>query len=234
MIIAPQLAYRDPASGWSAEITPPPFFAVAEYQAKINAIAGLTSQGEPVLRLVWGGSEVIHQAVKFDAEKNATEWRDVPRYAFLSKKSENFGQRVPIKRWIIEQNTDVGQLEAMGGKDEKTIGAKERGYYTWQIIVADHGFCRLDCGAAEAKCFGGYKEPDGAELQWIADATGWLKRNPIDHRKGVTPEMAARERIVESEDEKQHKEVLNNEEFIKDWAKTHGTNAYSFSQKESI
>lgn len=215
----------DRASTWGAELSPAPPFDVEGYQNKLNRIAGFTQQGEPVLRLVWGGERFRYQVTKFDSFRNPLEWGKVPQYAFLSKKQETFGQRIPIRRWIIEENTDCGQLEAMGGKTGN-IRTEEKGFYTWKIIIADHSKCG-NCKADEGKCFGDYKEPNDAELNLIRQWTNQLEidRKDADPRKMITPEMAARLMTTPKLDEKElaEKEEAENEQAVNDWLKIHGS-----------
>jgi hypothetical protein len=213
---------KDRPSTWGSDLTPAPFFDIEAYQKQLDRIAGLTQQGEPVLRLVWGGGEWVERAVDFDAFGNPTEWARVPRHAFVSKNPDKWGQRIPLRRWVIEENTDAGQLEAMGGKNHGNEIAKERGYYTPYIIIADHSKCR-NCDAANFKCFGDYKQPGYEELSFLTEATYKLLSKKQDHREAVDMELVKQIVASEAPDKgeiKAHDEE-ENRRFTKEWLATH-------------
>lgn len=215
-------AIKDRPSQWSSHFEPAPQFDQEAYQNKLNRIAGFTQQGEPVLRLVWGGNESKMRAVAFDDFGNPIEWAKVPRYAFESKKFETWGVLIPIRRWIIEENTDAGQVEAMGGK-QGNIDVPEKGFYTPYIIIADHSKCQ-DCKASEFKCFGDYKAPGYEELQFITEVTYKLTlERKQDPRAGLDMDLVAE--IVRSEapneEEEKAVEEEENRKFIRNWLNTH-------------
>lgn len=214
-------AITDRPSLWTTQFQAPPVFNIKEYQEKLDQIAGKTQQGEPVLRLVWGGSEWKLKAVAWDSWGTPIEWDRVPRHAFLSKDPLTFGRPVPIRRWIIEENTDAGQLEAMGGKNHGNLQFTEKGFYTPYIIIADHSKCH-NCKANEFKCFGDYKAPGYDELQFITEVTyKLLASRKQDPRKGIDLDLAAE--LTEKPNVEEEKELEQEEErrFIKGWLKTH-------------
>lgn len=216
--IAKKLVRRDAPSTWTTEMVAAPPFDVSAFQQKLNEIAGLTQQGEPVLRLTWGGD-----AAWFERPYGSTEWVETTRYFFLSKKRQTFGQKIPIRRWIIEQNTDAGQLNAMGGKTG-SIQTEETGFYTPYIYVGDHTQCPMDC-CATSLCLGDYKIPNEDELKLIKEHTYLLmadKQRP-DPRKMVVPEMAAHLLPATLDDkEQEEKDEQENLLYVKDWMQTHG------------
>jgi hypothetical protein len=216
-------AVKDRPSTWGSSLEPPPSFDISGYQKQLNKIGGFTQQGEPVLRLVWGGNEANRKAIRFDDFGNPVEWGMVPRYSFESKKIETWGQRIPIRRWIIEENTDAGQLEAMGGKNHGNIEVPEKGYYTPYIIIADHSKCK-QCAAADFKCFGDYKAPNYDELIFLTEVTyKLLSSRKQDPRKGLDMELVAD--IVQSEkpdeQEERAKDEQENRAYVRDWLNTH-------------
>jgi hypothetical protein len=216
-------AIKDRPSTWGSSLEPPPSFNVSEYQSKLTQIGGTTQQGEPVLRIVWGGSESKFKAVEFDTFGNPTDWARVPRYAFESKKIETWAQLIPIRRWIIEENTDAGQLEALGGKNHGNIQYKEKGLYTPYIIVADHSKCG-ECKASEFKCFGDYKHPGNEELLFLTEVTYKLTTSrKQDPRKNLDMDLVAN--IVKSEtpdkEEQQALEEIEERKFVRNWLDTH-------------
>jgi hypothetical protein len=216
-------AIKDRPGQWSPDLTPPPAFDVSGYQKQLDKIGGFTTQGEPVLRLVWGGNESKYRAIRFDDFGNATEWGMVPRYSFASKKVETWDVLIPIRRWFIEENTDVGQLEAMGGKHHGQFEYKEKGYYTPYILIADHSKCK-DCLAHEFKCFGDYKAPDNAELLFLTEVTyKLLKTRKQDPRTGLDPRVAA-EAVAQIQPNKLEENALDEQEnraYVKDFLNTH-------------
>jgi hypothetical protein len=216
-------AHKDRAGGWSPDLTPPPAFNVSAYQKKLDEIGGMTQQGEPVLRLVWGGNESKYKAIEFDDLGNPTKFGPVPRYSFASKRIETWDVLIPIRRWFIEENTDAGQLEAMGGKNHGAIRVKEKGFYTPYILVADHSKCK-DCLAHEFKCFGEYKAPDNAELLFLTEVTYKLiKTRKQDPTKGINPLIAA-EMLAQNTPNELEQNALEEQEnraYVKDFLKTH-------------
>lgn len=194
---------------WTHQMEAAPAFDKSAYQEKLNSIAGMTTENEPVLKLVWGGSE----AVWVNGEVQ-------PRYAIESMATNNFGEKLPLRRWIIEENTEPAQLEKMGGKNHDALEVPEKGFYTAYIIVGDHSKCKADC-SAKGLCLGEYKEPDGAELNLIIEHTMRLltDKNRPDPRKQITPEMALP--ILQEEayknQIKEEKESDENEAFVKSW-----------------
>lgn len=217
-------AIKDRPSTWGSALTPPPSFNISEYQEKLNKIAGFTQQGEPVLRLVWGGNDTKLVAIEFDSFGNPTEFGRMARHAFESKKLETWGELIPIRRWIIEENTDAGQLEALGGKNHGNIQYTEKGLYTPYIIIADHSKCK-DCKASEFKCFGDYKAPGHEELLFLTEVTYKLTLSrKQDPRKGLDMGLAAQ--MIEAEKPNEEEELaLEKEEnvrWVKDYLKTRG------------
>jgi hypothetical protein len=216
-------AIKDRPGQWGPNLTPPPTFDVKKYQKQLDKIGGFTQQGEPVLRLVWGGNESKYKAIRFDDLGNPTEWGKVPRYSFASKRIETWDVLIPIRRWFIEENTDAGQLEAMGGKNHGAIKVKEKGFYTPYILVADHSKCK-DCLAHEFKCFGEYKAPDNAELSFLTEVTYKLIQNrKQDPTKGINPALA-QELIAQSRPNELENNALEEQEnraFVKDFLNTH-------------
>jgi hypothetical protein len=217
-------AIKDRPSTWGSDLTPPPSFNISEYQEKLNKIGGFTQQGEPVLRLVWGGNDTKLVAIEFDSFGNPTEFGRMARHAFESKKLETWGELIPIRRWIIEENTDAGQLEALGGKNHGNIQYTEKGLYTPYIIIADHSTCK-DCKANEFKCFGDYKAPGHEELLFLTEVTYKLTLSrKQDPRKGLDMGLAAQ--MIEAEKPNEEEELaLEKEEnvrWVKDYLKTHG------------
>lgn len=224
MITTVSHAIKDRAGSWDANFQAPPVFDVKTYQENLNKIAGFTQQGEPVLRLVWGGSEFRMGATNWDSWGNPMEWGKVPRYAYESKRIETWGQRIPIRRWIIEENTDAGQLESLGGKNHGDIQVPEKGFYTPYIIIADHSKCPPDCPANEFKCFGDYKAPGPEELLFITEVTyKLLASRKQDPRKGLDMDLVAQMVKSETPDGEAVKaaEEEENRAFIDDWLNIH-------------
>lgn len=223
MLATVQHSIKDRSSTWGSALTPPPSFNIKAYQDNLNKIAGLTQQGEPVLRLTWGGDSTRIVATDWDSFGNPTDWARMARHAFESKKRETWGQLIPIRRWIIEENTDRGQIDAMGGKTLKNVEVPETGFYTPYIIIADHSKCK-DCKADEFKCFGDYKAPGNEELLFLTEVTYKLTLSrKQDPRKGVDTELAAQITASETPDEEEEK-ALDEEEnlkFVRSWLKTH-------------
>jgi hypothetical protein len=216
-------AIKDRPGQWGPNLTPPPVFDIAKYQKQLDKIGGFTQQGEPVLRLVWGGNESKYKAIGFDTFGNPTEFGMVPRYSFESKRLETWGMLIPIRRWFIEENTDAGQLEAMGGKNHGAIKVKEKGFYTPYILIADHTKCK-DCLAHEFKCFGEYKAPDNAELLFLTEVTyKLLKSRKQDPTKGINPAIAAELLAQQTPDESEINalEEQENRAYVKDFLASH-------------
>lgn len=213
---------RDRASLWTAELTPPPSFDIKSYQEKLNQIAGFAQQGEPVLRLVWGGNSTV-------VKKVGLEEIQVPRHAFAKR-----GERIPVRRWIIEENTDAGQLEAMGGKNHGNLQYQERGLYTPYIIIADHSKCH-DCKAADFKCFGDYKHPGYEELHFLVEVTYKLLTSKQDPRKELDLDLVA-EMVKAEKPNKEELEQKDSEEErkrIREWLKTHKTLKFDYGNSNS-
>lgn len=222
MITVATAAIKDSHRGWTSTSTPAPPFDVEEFQAKINAIAGFTQANEPVLRLIWGGDRVWHQRLEDGTLKER------PRYAFQSRFSHNFGQTIPIRRWIIEENTDPGQLAAMGGTDG-SFKVQEKGFYTIWAVIADHSKCPPNC-KDKAMCYGDYCKPNERVLDAIKSAAYKIAvdKHAPDPRKLVVPEMTVPYLPkAESDVEKEEREEAENATFVKDWMQTHGVGRVS-------
>ncbi len=217
-------AIKDRPSLWTSQLEAPPIFDVKSYQEKLNKIAGFTQQGEPVLRLTWGGDSTKLVPIEDDALGNPVAWGRMARHAFESKKLETWGELIPIRRWFIEENTDAGQLEALGGKNHGRLQFDEKGFYTPYILVADHSKCK-DCKADEFKCFGDYKAPGYEELLFLTEVTYKLTLSrKQDPRKGLDMGMVA-EMIAAEKPNKEEEKALDHEEnlrWVKDFRKTHG------------
>lgn len=227
-------AIQDRVSTWGLEMVRPyTTFDRAAYQKKLDEIAGLTQGGESILQITWAGNASWLQGKK-NAFGQVVDYELKPRYAIKSLKPETFGQPIPIRRWVIEENTDPGQLEAMGGKNHDAIKAPEKGFYTAWIFVGDHSK-HQNCGQDGKTCFGDYKDPDEAELQYIIECTLNIlndKKAP-DPRKGVNA-AHAQAYLPPAPDEKdvEAKAEAENEAYVDDWMKTHGANRTS-NQKPS-
>lgn len=229
-----QYSIRDRVSTWTPEMVRPyTTFDRAAYQKKLDEIARLTQAGESILMVEWCGN-----ASWLKGEKNEfgqiVNYKPVPRFAIKSMKPETFGQPIPIRRWAILQNTDPGQLDAMGGKNHDVLKVEEKGFYTPWIFVGDHSKCQ-NCGQDGKTCFGDYKDPDDAELQYIIECTLDMlnDKNAPDPRKGVSgADAAAYLPPAPDEKEIEAKAEAENEEFIDDWIGTHGV-ARTSSQKPS-
>lgn len=219
-------AIKDPHSKWTRNFQLAPEFDVEGFQKKLNAIAGLTQANEPVLKLTWAGNEGWF-------EVDGTEWVERPRYAFLSRQQHNYGQAIPIRRWIIEENTDPGQLDAMGGKDGR-LKVAEKGFYSIWLLIADHAKCAGKCSEKKI-CYGDYRHPDDSDLAYIKEVTFRIMtdKNRPDPRKMVVPEMII-PYMPKALDEKAQAEAdeIENKEYIKDWIKVHGV-ARTSNQKPS-
>ena len=239
-IAAPAKQIQDDYRKWSSNFQLAPFFDRERYQDRINEVAGLTTAMEPVLKLVWGGNESV-----FVVE--GSEMVEKPRHALLSRQSHNFGELIPIRRWFIVQNTDPGQLAAMGGKNHGRLKVKETGFYEPWLIIADHSKCKAECGIkldfdkmgniirVPVMCYGDYKEPDDAILAYIKEVTFKIAADKYraDPRKMVVPEMIVpyMPKVLDWKEEEE-KEEQENAAYVKDWLKTHGVGRVS-NQKPS-
>lgn len=205
---------NDPPSEWSTHFQRAPHFNQEAFQNKLNAIAGFTQANEPVLRLVWGANESYFM-------QDGLELIERPRYATRR------GQ--PIRRWLIEENTDPGQLEAMGGKTGALI-VKERGFYELWLVIADHSLCPPNCKNRDNICLGDYREPDETVLNYIRECTRKIEadKNRPDPRKAVTPEMVVPYLAKPlSDEEKEEKEEAETADRLKSWIRTHGVGRVS-------
>jgi hypothetical protein len=210
MISIAKSAIKDLPSNWSTHFQSPPHFDREGFQDKLNKIAGFTQANEPVLRLVWGANESYFM-------QDGLELIERPRYATYK------GQ--PIRRWLIEENTDPGQLEAMGGKTDPHFQVKERGFYTLWSVIADHRGCPPNCKDKETICLGDYREPDETVLNYVRECARKIaadKTRP-DPRKAVTPDMILPyvEKPV-SEEEKEGQAEAETADRLKSWLRTHG------------
>jgi len=213
-------AIKDDHKNWSPNFQSAPSFDVKSFQDELNKIAGFTQANEPVLKLTWAGD-----ASWYEVEDGYAIER--PRYAFLSRQRETYGQRIPIRRWFIEENTDPQQLEAMGGKDG-VIKAPEKGFYTPWLVIADHSKC-VNC-SDKKMCYGDYRAPNKGDLNYITEVTYKIladKHRP-DPRHMVIPEMVTPYLPKEEDEyEVEAREEAENVEFVKDWIKVHGVSRTS-------
>lgn len=203
---------KDPPSEWSTHFQRAPHFNRESFQEKLNRIAGFTQANEPVLRLVWGANESYFV-------QDGLELIERPRYATR--------QGQPIRRWLIEENTDPGQLDAMGGKNGALI-VPERGFYELWLVIADHSMCAPGC--KEKNCPGDYREPDETILSYIRECTRNIEadKNRPDPRKAVTPDMILPYMVKPlSDEEKEGKEEAETADFLKSWIRTHGVGRVS-------
>lgn len=222
MIATATAAIKDSHRDWTTECVDAPPFDVDGFQAKINAIAGFTQVGEPVLRLIWGGTRTWMERLSDGTMKKR------PRYAFQSRFSHNYGQTIPIRRWIIEENTDPAQVAAMGGTD-KNFKVQEKGFYDIWAVIADHSKCPPNC-KDKTMCYGDYQIPNQRVLDAITEATYKIVADKYapDPRKMVTPEMVVPYLAKpESEEDKEAREEAENADFVRDWMKTHGVGRVS-------
>jgi hypothetical protein len=210
MISVAKPAIKDLPSNWSKNFQHPPHFNQERFQNKLNEIAGFTQAGEPVLRLVWGGNESYFI-------QEGLELIEKPRYATRA------GQ--PLRRWLLEENTDPGQLDAMGGKNNARLQVKERGFYTLCAVIADHSHCPPNCKDRDTVCLGDYREPDETVLNYVRECAFKIaadKHRP-DPRKPVTPEMILPYMPKElSDEEKEKKEEGERADYLASWLRTHG------------
>lgn len=222
MIAVAQSAIKDSHKNWTSGFSSPPPFDVKSFQERINAIAGLTQAGEPVLRLVWGGERYWEEKMPDGTVKKR------PRYAFKSRRDSNFGQTIPIRRWLIEENTEPAQIEAMGGKQGK-FHVSEKGFYELWAVIASHSHCPPNC-KDKKMCYGDYLAPNQTTLELIKEVTYKIaadKHRP-DPRKMVVPEMATPYMAKpESEEDKELREEVENADFVRDWMKVHGVGKVS-------
>lgn len=226
---------KDRPSQWDSSLTPAPVFDIKSYQDKLTKIGGITQQGEPVLRLTWGGDSTKLVAIEHDDFGNPTQFGRMARHAFESKKLETWGQLIPIRRWFIEENTDAGQIEALGGKNYGNVQVEEKGFYTPYILIADHLKCK-DCKADEFKCFGDYKAPGHEELLFLTEVTYKLTASrKQDPRKGL--DMGLAKQMIDSnkpnEEEEKALEHEENLRWVKDYMKTRGNLLYASNTVKS-
>lgn len=212
-------------------MVPPPAFNIAVYQEKIDAITG-KSRGEPILRLEWGGDAYITRHDVWDEFGQPLSSVKLPRFA-LSRThpvDSSLVEYIPIRRWIITQRQEPEQIEHESNTftDNRgvtcEIGDKPLADYTPLIYVGDHSQCSPDC-CSERICLGDYKEPDNAELEWIAAATQKLhaefKADPYSADNEMVVNDFVRDEIYKKEKEQEAADA-DYELYFKDWWKTHG------------
>lgn len=227
----------DDRSKWESRFYPAPFGVdVAGYQEKLNRIGGFGQNGEPILKLEWGGdaSEKVH--VEWDPFGKPTKTQDRPRFKFLRPNPlTQIADEIPIRRWIITERGEPEQYRAdddsdikflEGGVLKKRIEKPRGGFYTPLVVIGDHTECPKDC-CKYKMCFGKYKPPSDDELEWVEAATRYLekKKDRFDPRKPVDAQAAAALSAKvnkEARDNTEYKQWETIEEFARDFYRTHG------------
>lgn len=175
-----KLAIKDHWSTWDHNYVEAPSFNVEAYQQRLNEIAGF-SRDQPILKLMWGGSEYITKYYEWDSFGTPQKSHKIPRFA-LHRKNPILGcmEYIPIRRWIIVERAEpetydyddpkAGNVFTNEYGIECQIAEKPRDFYTPYIYVGDHSKCSSDC-CKDRICLGDYKIPGVDELDLVLEHT---------------------------------------------------------------
>lgn len=185
MLVAKR-AIKDHWADWDTTYVSKPNFDVRGYQEKLDNICG-KSRGESIMKLFWGGDETIQKFVKWGPDGQPSEVETVPRFAIPRTSFLGTRMYIPVRRWIICERMEPEQLQVESDADntfEDERGVKcyagdkkdKKHLYVPYIYVGDHSKCPSTC-CDDRICLGDYKEPDNAELHYLAECTYNLSKD---------------------------------------------------------
>jgi hypothetical protein len=184
---------NDPRKWGSDGIWNPPFFPVQAYQTKINKIVG-TSEGKPIIRLIWAWHSRKWVNEEWDQFGNATkgDWR--AKYRFMTVRYGDRYTDLSPPRWILEERFEPGQympawnqtrwqMDPVLGRTHDVGGpAPTDGWYGYLETIALHDKNKECCERAwqtrRARCWGYYKPPGESELNVLRRAKWLLEQDP--------------------------------------------------------
>lgn len=230
-----QVLWKDKPRDWGREFSPAPVFNVKEYQDKLNAIAGFTTTGEPVLKLFWGGDAASIKFTEWDLNI-ATKSELTPMFYYNRRNpiSLDSYDQIPIRRWIVAEAAEPSQYRAEddsdtwftdpdGVKRQKTLKPKNVFYRAW-IVIGDHSKCHADC-SKDKLCYGDYAHPNEEYLGFCREATYHLMHDPTrrDPRRPMTHEEVDQLRQEALKENESSDAALNEhmKDFARDWWSAH-------------
>lgn len=212
--------YDDPRNWGSPGIWHAPTFNAAKFQKRLNRIVG-TSDGKPIVRLVWAWDHRTRDFYFCDWDSfgrgTKAEFRYKYRFTTLNL-GDGDTMDIPPPRWILEQRYEPGQYAPSweaGRWMTKTLGwdkklkadikkrfelrpqAPPDGWYGFLRCISDHDADELCCTRARQRggtCWGYYREPSRLDLDLVQDA---VRRRNADPYKWSPHEPLPPEALLE-------------------------------------
>lgn len=243
--------YDDPRKWGSPGIWHPPSFNVAKFQKRLNRICG-TSDGKPIVRLVWAwrSREFFHTEFDGLGKPAKGEWR--AKYRFMTVTLPN-GDEVDISvpRWILEQRHEPGQYwqtwqrsryvydPILGRRVDKRGEPPPDGWYSYLRTIAEHDPHQACCDRAwrnhRRRCWGYYRKPSSKDLLILQKAVRLRdadpqKTSPHEPLPAEALDDAQRLAYAEAEAFEQDEKRINYD-FWADWVSAHGWRAFELNPK---
>lgn len=165
---------NDPLT-WCEYVPPPSDVRIKSFQKKLDRIAGVSSAGLSVLKLVWGWES---------QEWKAGSWR--LRYVFHTVALPS-GDVVDLAapRWFLEELVEPIQYREEWERNRYTVDEDSveivdilgppppSGWYVPATLIAEHDETRQCCDMlweSRRRCWGRYRAPSDDTLEMVAEA----------------------------------------------------------------
>jgi hypothetical protein len=243
--------YDNPRKWGEPGIWNPPTFDVAKFQKRLDKIVG-TSDGKPIVRLVWAWQSREFFHTEFDGLGTPTKGEFRAKYRFMTITLPD-GDEVDISvpRWILEQRYEPGQYwqtwqqsryvqdPALGRTVDKRGDPPPDGWYGYLRTVAEHDPEEACCDRAwrdhRRRCWGYYREPSEKDLWILQKAVNMRDKDPqkVSPHEPL-PEWALddAQRLAYAEEKAVEKEGSRlNHDFWHSWVNSHGWRAFESNHK---
>jgi hypothetical protein len=243
--------YDNPLRWCSPGIWEPPTFNARKFQKKLNRICG-TSDGKPIVRLVWAWQSREFFHTEFDSLGKPTKGEHRAKYRFITVTLPN-GDEVDISvpRWILEQRFEPGQYweswqrtryiydPLIGRHVDKRGEPPADGWYGYLRTIAEHDPDNACCDRAwrdhRRRCWGYYREPGEKDLDILRRAIALRDADPYKHSPHEPlPEYALDElqrlAYAEAQEVKEENAQINHDGWAS-WLAQHGWRAFEDNPK---
>jgi hypothetical protein len=238
--------YDNPQKWGSPGIWQVPAFDVAAFQKRIDAIVG-TSDGKPIVRLVWAWDSKKIVASKWNEFGQALEFERRANYRFITVTLDS-GDEVDISvpRWILEQRLEPGQYhdswEASRYVFDPASNVKRDikgpppgdGWYIYLRTIAEHeedeSCCERAWNSVRRRCWGYYRLPAEKDLHVLKKAIALRDADPRrvnPHEPLPDGVITEAERLAYAQEQKaEEKRIEVIHDGLGDWMRTHGWKAF--------
>lgn len=229
-----------------------PTFDADAFQRRIDKICG-TSDGKPIVRLVWAWQSREFFHTEFDGLGKPTKGEYRAKYRFMTVTLPD-GDEVDISvpRWILEQRYEPGQYwqtwqqsryvfdPMLNRRVDRRGDPPADGWYGYLRTIAEHDREQTCCERSwrdhRRRCWGYYRLPVEKDLWILQKAINLRDKDPYKcSPHEPLPEWALddAQRLAYAEEKAIAKENDQiNDDFWRDWVNAHGWRAFTDNPKE--